>query len=306
MTGQTLRPSSAAPRTSCLPYLFASLAFGGAMAASSPSSAVQPRFNNCACKPGYVQRLADDKDYVCVTQQSRDLIKNENATIKIVVRNGISYCAPGTVWRDAYDGDGRCVIPSVRDRVHAENSQHVRNAQDAACARTGSTAPGAFSSKIVQYAINHIGQRLGNGECTELVIDALADAGAPPGDTSSTTGDYKWGTAIDFPLVPAQPGDIVQLVNVKLTGPNGWWETTTQHSAIIESVTGTVLHVIDQNAPPGNPVGREDIDLGWKLERGKWTIYRAGQWPGFAKRPKTVSHAVGLQEGRGTVGHVKR
>jgi hypothetical protein len=138
----------------------------------------------------------------------------------------------------------------------------------------GGGGPGIFFSKIVQYGIDHLGQIVGGGQCTDLVSAALAFAGAPPGDFSSPIGDYVWGQKINFPVDPAQPGDILQLVNAKLTGPNGFWETTTQHSAIIESASGLLLHVIDQNAPTGNPVAREDINLGWTLERGSYSIYR--------------------------------
>lgn len=113
--------------------------------------------------------------------------------------------------------------------------------------------------------------QVGDGECTHLVQAALAQAGA-----RFTSGSYEWGTKINPPY---QPGDIIQLFNAKLVGPNGWWETGTQHSAIIESVNGGVLTVLEQNtwADKTNRryVTRGTINLNWKLERGTYVVYRA-------------------------------
>jgi len=177
---------------------------------------------------------------------------------------------PGTI--SANELTGR-----AQDVVACEVKVRSMSAGGATGAAGGGAAggPGIFSNKIVQFAIDHLGQFVGDGQCTALVSAALDFAGAPPGDFSSPIGDYVWGTQkINFPADPAQPGDIIQLVNAKLTGPNGFWETATQHSAIIESASGTLLHLLDQNAPPGNPVAREDINLGWTLDRGSYSIYR--------------------------------
>jgi hypothetical protein len=141
----------------------------------------------------------------------------------------------------------------------------------------GSTAVN-YPNLVLQYAISHIGQRLGRGECTDLVTAALAAAGARPGDTSSADGHYVWGRKINFPTEAAMPGDIIQLVKVTLSyktaNSSGSWSTSTQHSAIIESASGKLLHVIQQNAPTGSAVGRGDIDLNWTLVSGDYAIYR--------------------------------
>jgi uncharacterized protein YkwD len=110
------------------------------VATSTPSDAIQERVAKCVCSPGYVQRLADEQDFVCVTPASKALVDGENAAIKIVVRDGRSVCNPGTVWRDAFDGDGRCVVPSVRDRVHQENRQHVSHVTNNCTATTTTTS----------------------------------------------------------------------------------------------------------------------------------------------------------------------
>lgn len=62
-------------------------------------------------------------------------------------------------------------------------------------------------------------------------------------------------------------------------GPNGWWETSSQRSAIIESVSGGVLNVIEQNTWANSSktnrryVTRGTIILNWQLERGNYIVY---------------------------------
>ncbi|MCP4620302.1 MAG: hypothetical protein GY844_28185 [Bradyrhizobium sp.] len=153
-------------------------------------------------------------------------------------------------------------------------------------------APSSLGSQVLAYALNQLGKcvdgkgnirqpcpplamgQAGDGECTHLVQAALASVGA-----RFTSGSYVWGTKVD--LAAAQPGDIIQLFNAKLVGPNGWWETSSQHSAIIESVSGGVLNVLEQNTWVDNSktnrryVTRGTINLNWKLERGSYIIYRA-------------------------------
>src|SRR5262245_9860572 len=46
------------------------------------------------------------------------------------------------------------------------------------------------SSRVVQFAVAVEGQRIGGGECTDLVDAALAHAFAKPGK------DYVWGTKL--------------------------------------------------------------------------------------------------------------
>lgn len=122
---------------------------------------------------------------------------------------------------------------------------------------------------------------VGEGECTHLVQAALASVGA-----KFTSGSYLWGTPVGSVSTGGsprpgdyQPGDIIQLFNAKLTSPNGWWETSSQHSAIIESVNGSVLNIIQQNTWADGKnlryVTRGTINLNWKLERGSYIVYRS-------------------------------
>lgn len=148
----------------------------------------------------------------------------------------------------------------------------------------------ALGSKVLAYAVKQFGKcvdgkgnvrspcpplamgKVGDGECTHLVRGALNSVGA-----KFTSGSYVWGTKVGTPY---RPGDVIQLFNVKLVGPNAWWETSTQHSAIIESVNNNVLTVLEQNTwAESNTINRRyvtrgTIDLNWKLERGNYIVYR--------------------------------
>lgn len=134
-----------------------------------------------------------------------------------------------------------------------------------------------FANKILEYSRSKLGSRIGGGECSHFVEGALAYAGAAPG-TFPKDGDYVWGRKINFPAEPALPGDIIQLVNARLVYTSATrsqaWDTSTQHTAIVESVAGKVLKVFEQNIPVGGGVARAQYDLNWKLERGFYKIYR--------------------------------
>jgi hypothetical protein len=141
------------------------------------------------------------------------------------------------------------------------------------------TAPQPGVNKVLQYAISHISQRLGGGQCSDLVAAALMYAGDQPGNTSSPIGQYTWGRKLNIWQEAPQPGDVIQLVDVTLSystpTSNGTWVTNSQHSAIIESVTnGRQLNVIQQNAPIGSPVARGVINLNWTLVKGSYAIFR--------------------------------
>lgn len=58
-------------------------------------------------------------------------------------------------------------------------------------------------SRIVEFANQHYGQRVGRGECGDLAIAALAAAGA------EYHGHNRWGTQLPSPA-NARPGDILQ------------------------------------------------------------------------------------------------
>src|ERR1700730_14533382 len=53
--------------------------------------------------------------------------------------------------------------------------------------------------KVAAYCEKHKGNKVGNGECTDLADEALAAAGAEgTGPDSPNLGDYTWGRLISI------------------------------------------------------------------------------------------------------------
>jgi Putative amidase domain len=141
----------------------------------------------------------------------------------------------------------------------------------------------ASRGKYLYYALAQEGRFVdfekGHHECADFVQMALVSGNMLPGNTTSRDGHYTWGRPVNPKTEPVLPGDIIQLVNVKLSfkTANSWgtWETATQHTAIIISNDKLKLTVVEQNAPLGSPVKKGGvINLNWTKERGDWQIYR--------------------------------
>ena len=76
------------------------------------------------CVSGYVWREARSTDHVCVTPESRTLVKQENSKAPqrwMTGAYGPHTCIHGYVWREAFKGDDVCVTPERRDQVREEN-----------------------------------------------------------------------------------------------------------------------------------------------------------------------------------------
>jgi hypothetical protein len=77
------------------------------------------------CASGYVWREARPTDHVCVTPESRALVRQENSRAPqrgTAGAYGPHTCIQGYVWREAFQGDDVCVTPKRRDQVREENS----------------------------------------------------------------------------------------------------------------------------------------------------------------------------------------
>jgi hypothetical protein len=62
------------------PFVLGTIAAASVFAtAVAPAGAVEQRVRQCQCREGFVPRYADPNDFVCVTQASAQLIKQENA-----------------------------------------------------------------------------------------------------------------------------------------------------------------------------------------------------------------------------------
>jgi hypothetical protein len=87
------------------------------------SMAQSPRDRD-VCASGYVWREARPSDHVCVTPESRTLVKQENSRARQRWTSGAygpHTCTQGYVWREAFQGDDVCVTPERRDQVREEN-----------------------------------------------------------------------------------------------------------------------------------------------------------------------------------------
>ena len=153
------------------------------------------------------------------------------------------------------------------------------------------------NQKIVAFSEANLGQKVGHGECTDLVDAAYAAAGAESESQLGPTGptaNYVWGTLVgtvttaNHSLAGVLPGDVIQFRDVMLVhttkNPDGSWYTTTKtathHTAIVESVSGWTITVLEQNVGDSNTpdsvrytVQRNTYDLR-DLQSGTMWIYQ--------------------------------
>jgi hypothetical protein len=143
-----------------------------------------------------------------------------------------------------------------------------------------------INEKVVAYARSQLGQKVGDGECTALVREALRSAGA-----KARGHGRSWGTELSS-LKDVQPGDILQFEDAVFVQqrllPSGdvslSWARYPHHSAIVSAVRrrgkGVVLAILQQNAGTAGGdeavakvVRQATIDLD-HLRRGRVRAYR--------------------------------
>ncbi len=112
---------------------------------------------------------------------------------------------------------------------------------------------------VLGYAQGKLGKQDGNGECWTLVDDALRSAGADTGGD----GKYVFGNAVS--LSALQPGDLLQFEGVTFEhhNANGSWYSSSypHHSAIVESVSGRTVTLLNQNVNGNRTVQRSTVNL---------------------------------------------
>lgn len=137
----------------------------------------------------------------------------------------------------------------------------------------GSTAPaqpGAAATdvgqKILQFAVSHLGQQVGNGECWTLAAEAMKAAGAQPPD------GYTFGDEI--PLRSIKPGDVLQFTTARFDEP-GFYAImgAPNHTAIVYSGTGDRVFILQQNFNGNRTVSTFDINLA-NLTSGRVQAFR--------------------------------
>ena len=165
--------------------------------------------------------------------------------------------------------------------------------------------------KVVNFARNHLGTKVGSGECTDLVARALKKAGAKSARDFVThltpNGNYIWGKKITLKQV--KPGDILQLRNHKIkfkiltitkkTTRFGGSKTTKviteeeverpHHTAIVaENIGNGVMTIYEQNIIP-----RGKTTLSKKVMKNKFYTKNI-----VITKTKKIFHIIG---GSGTI-----
>ncbi len=140
----------------------------------------------------------------------------------------------------------------------------------------------AIAPKIIAYCQNHLGQRVGNGQCAGLASQALKEAGAKTrgGPDSPETGDYVWGrqillveagpngVKITGEISDVHPGDIVQYRNARFAKAH-----YAHHTSIVREISQKSLKVYQQHVNKTEIVEEGAVRLD-KLEEGWLRIYR--------------------------------
>jgi hypothetical protein len=127
----------------------------------------------------------------------------------------------------------------------------------------------SLNRKVLNYALQNLGKQVDRGECWDLAKFALEAAGAKvPGRDLAT---YVFGRLLGAGEA-MQPGDIMQFEGVRFQTANSWQEMG-HHTAIIERVEGSKIHLLQQNVNGNRTVQRGVIDLNTKV-RGTIMTYR--------------------------------
>jgi hypothetical protein len=115
-----------------------------------------------------------------------------------------------------------------------------------------------LNRKVVTFAREHVGRKVGNGLCTSLASEALRFAGARP-PLWNPDGDFVWGRPVGS-FREAMTGDVLQFRDAVFQGKRwvtkrrweSWSHTYPHHTAIVADVRerGRVVTVLHQNIGP--------------------------------------------------------
>ena len=138
----------------------------------------------------------------------------------------------------------------------------------------------ALNASVLAYAQASIGTQVANGQCAMLALRALQATGAKTNfDFSNPDGDYAWGqlaatlTPQSHDLSQVQPGDIIQFRDAMFVAPNGYWESATHHTAIVEAVSGDRIEVLQSNINEVLLVQTGDYKLGDMTQGTMWVYH---------------------------------
>lgn len=165
----------------------------------------------------------------------------------------------------------------------------IAHADDAADAKPSGSS---LNAQVLAFARGKLGEVVGNGQCTALVIEAYRQVGARRFRPRGPDDDFTWGERLESPAI-AQPGDVLQFRDAVFKGrqnyPNGayrkWEFRYPHHTAVVESVRktkrGVILTLLHQNVTnhvqdedEGKPVRRDTINLAELQPSGQVVAYR--------------------------------
>ena len=156
-------------------------------------------------------------------------------------------------------------------------------------------ADAEIASKIVQFCKDNVGKQVGRGECSDVAVQALKEAGAKPQTAfadSPNKDDYVWGELVylygknavgkddrEGALKDVQPGDIIQLRDAMFAGKAANGGTYTQqsphHTSVVAEVKDKAKQVVvyEQNSNNVRVVMKNVYRLN-DLRQGWIRIYR--------------------------------
>jgi hypothetical protein len=118
---------------------------------------------------------------------------------------------------------------------------------------------------VLEFVRDHIGEKVGNGQCTGLAIEAFKYAGAKR-FPFVTSGDYVWGRPVSS-FQEALPGDVLQFRNAVFQGKRWvskqrwvtWHHEYLHHTAIVAEVRekGAAVAILHQNAGDADAAAAE-------------------------------------------------
>jgi hypothetical protein len=125
----------------------------------------------------------------------------------------------------------------------------------------------ALNEKVLQFALDHLGEQVGNGECWTLAAEALLAAGARP------ARGYTFGREVD--LSEILPGDILQFTSARFEFGGGWMILgAPNHTAIVQALKDdSLVHILHQNVNGDKTVQSMTLDLS-TLVSGEIQAYR--------------------------------
>ena len=150
---------------------------------------------------------------------------------------------------------------------------------------------GDLNAKVIAFAKTKVGEQVGTGDCTDLLVEAFKEAGARP-CIKADDGAYLWGQPVKS-YKEARPGDVVQFEKVVFKGTRRGVDedgnptlsyhkdTFPHHSAVVLSVsvknkTLTLLHqnVAGEDGQLDRTVREQTLRMTELQKGGALTIFR--------------------------------